>query len=45
MKKVSSVIGLLREFDVKVKGVDANSILHISSLKKLLVMVIDYKSA
>lgn len=40
MKKVSSVIGLLREFDVKSKGVGSNAIPQGDLLKELLVRVI-----
>ena len=40
MKKVSLVIGLLREFDVKSKGVGANSIPQGDLLKELLVRVL-----
>lgn len=40
MKKVSSVIGLLREFDVKSKGVGANAIPQGDLLKELLVRVL-----
>ena len=40
MKKVSSVIGLLREFDVKSKGVGANSIPQGDLTKELLVRVL-----
>ena len=40
MKKVSSVIGLLREFDVKGKGVGANAIPQGDLLKELLVRVL-----
>jgi DNA polymerase-3 subunit delta len=40
MKKVSSVIGLLREFDVKSKGVGANAIPQSDLLKELLVRLL-----
>jgi DNA polymerase-3 subunit delta len=40
MKKVSSVIGLLREFDVKSKGVGANAISQGDLLKELLVRLL-----
>ncbi len=40
MKKVSSVIGLLREFDVKGKGVGANAVPHGDLLKELLVRIL-----
>lgn len=39
MKKVSQVIGVLREFDVKSKGVGANAIPQGDLLKELLVKV------
>lgn len=40
MKKVSSVIGLLREFDVKGKGVGANATPQGDLLKELLVRIL-----
>jgi len=40
MKKVSSVIGVLREFDVKGKGVGANAIPQGDLLKELLVRIL-----
>ena len=40
MKKVSLVIGLLREFDVKSKGVGSNSIPQGDLLKELLVKIL-----
>ncbi len=40
MRKVSSVIGLLREFDVKSKGVGANALPQGDMLKELLVRMI-----
>ncbi len=40
MRKVSSVIGLLREFDVKSKGVGSNSVSQGDLLKELLVRVL-----
>ena len=40
MRKVSSVIGLLREFDVKSKGVGANAIPQGDMLKELLVRML-----
>lgn len=40
MKKVSSVIGLLREFDVKGKGVGSNSVTQGDLLKELLVRIL-----
>ncbi len=39
MKKVSSVIGILREFDVKGKGVGANAVPQGDLLKELLVRI------
>ncbi|MBJ7882621.1 DNA polymerase III subunit delta [Gelidibacter salicanalis] len=39
MKKVSSVVGTLREFDVKSKGVGANAIPQGDLLKELLVRI------
>ncbi|PNQ72620.1 DNA polymerase III subunit delta [Hanstruepera neustonica] len=39
MKKVSSIIGLLREFDVKSKGVGANAIPQKDLLKEMIVKV------
>jgi len=39
MKKVSQVVGLLRDFDVKSKGVGANAIPQGDLLKELLVKV------
>lgn len=41
MKKVSSVIGILREFDVKSKGVGANSLPQRDLLKELLVRIMN----
>jgi len=41
MKKVSLVIGLLREFDVKSKGVGSNAVPQGDLLKELLVRVLD----
>ncbi|EDP70600.1 hypothetical protein FBALC1_07573 [Flavobacteriales bacterium ALC-1] len=40
MKKVSSVIGLLREFDVKSKGVGSNAVPQGDLLKELLVRIL-----
>ncbi|WP_400079151.1 DNA polymerase III subunit delta [Winogradskyella sp. R77965] len=40
MKKVSSVIGLLREFDVKSKGVGSNTVPQGDLLKELLVRIL-----
>jgi DNA polymerase-3 subunit delta len=40
MKKVSSVIGLLREFDVKGKGVGSNAVSDGDLLKELLVRIL-----
>ncbi len=40
MKKVSSVIALLREFDVKSKGVGANAVPQGDLLKELLVKIL-----
>lgn len=40
MKKVSSVISLLREFDVKSKGVGANAVPQGDLLKELLVRIL-----
>ncbi|WP_299367309.1 DNA polymerase III subunit delta [Winogradskyella sp.] len=40
MKKVSSVIALLREFDVKSKGVGANAVPQGDLLKELLVRIL-----
>ncbi len=40
MKKVSSVIGLLREYDVKGKGVGSNAVPQGDLLKELLVRVL-----
>ena len=40
MKKVSYVIGVLREFDVKSKGVGANAIPQSDLLKELLVKIL-----
>ncbi|MBC3846573.1 DNA polymerase III subunit delta [Winogradskyella echinorum] len=40
MKKVSSVIGLLREFDVKGKGVGSNAVPQGDLLKELLVRIL-----
>lgn len=39
MKKVSSVVGTLREFDVKSKGVGANAVPQGDLLKELLVRI------
>ena len=39
MKKVSSIIGMLREFDVKSKGVGANAIPQKDLLKEMIVKV------
>lgn len=39
MKKVSYVIGVIREFDVKSKGVGANSLSHGDLLKEMLVRI------
>lgn len=41
MKKVSAVISLLREFDVKGKGVGANAVPQGDLLKELLVRILD----
>jgi len=41
MKKVSSVIAILREFDVKSKGVGANSVPQGDLLKELLVRILN----
>ena len=41
MKKVSSVIGILREFDVKSKGVGANALPQRDLLKELLVRIMN----
>ena len=40
MKKVSSVIGLLREYDVKSKGVGSNAVPQGDLLKELLVRIL-----
>jgi DNA polymerase-3 subunit delta len=40
MRRVSSVIGLLREFDVKGKGVGSNAVPQGDLLKELLVRVL-----
>ncbi|WP_242087237.1 DNA polymerase III subunit delta [Aestuariivivens sediminis] len=40
MKKVSTVVGILREFDVKSKGVGANSVPQSDLLKELLVRIL-----
>ena len=40
MKKVSSVIALLRDFDVKSKGVGANAVPQGDLLKELLVRIL-----
>ncbi|BAO77561.1 DNA polymerase III subunit delta [Winogradskyella sp. PG-2] len=40
MKKVSSVISLLREFDVKSKGVGSNAVAQGDLLKELLVRIL-----
>ena len=40
MKKVSSIISLLREFDVKGKGVGANAVPQGDLLKELLVRIL-----
>jgi DNA polymerase-3 subunit delta len=39
MKKVSAVVSVLREFDVKGKGVGANNIPQGDLLKELLVKI------
>lgn len=41
MKKVSAVIGILREFDVKSKGVGANALPQRDLLKELLVRIMN----
>ncbi len=41
MKKVSAVIAVLREFDVKSKGVGANALPQRDLLKELLVRILD----
>ncbi|GAB4162986.1 MAG: DNA polymerase III subunit delta [Winogradskyella sp.] len=41
MKKVSAVVALLREFDVKSKGVGANAVPQGDLLKELLVRIMD----
>ena len=41
MKKVSSVIALLRDFDVKSKGVGANAVSQGDLLKELLVRILN----
>jgi len=41
MKKVSMVIGLLHEYDVKSKGVGAKSVPQDQLLKELLVRIIN----
>jgi len=40
MKKVSYIIGLLRESDVKSKGVGANAVSQGDLLKELLVKIL-----
>lgn len=40
MKKVSSIVGNLREIDLKGKGVGANAISHADLLKELLSKII-----
>ena len=39
MKKISTIVALLREFDVKGKGVASNSVSHGDLLKELLVKI------
>lgn len=40
MKRVSAIIGLLREFDVKSKGVGSNAVSQADLLKELLVRIL-----
>jgi DNA polymerase-3 subunit delta len=40
MKRVSSIIALLREFDVKSKGVGSNAVHQGDLLKELLVRIL-----
>ena len=40
MRKVSVVIGLLREFDVKSKGVGSNTVPQADLLKELIVRIL-----
>jgi DNA polymerase-3 subunit delta len=40
MKKVSSIVSTLREFDVKSKGVNSNAVPQGDLLKELLVKIL-----
>ena len=41
MKKVSSVIAILREFDVKSKGVGSNAVSQNDLLKEMMVRIMN----
>ena len=41
MKKVSAVISVLREFDVKSKGVDSNAVNQGDLLKEMLYKILN----
>ena len=40
MRKVSGIVSILREFDVKIKGVNSNAVPQGDLLKELMVKIL-----